>query len=264
MENTSFALITGASRGLGRAFAYHLAECGINTILISLPGELIEEVAGYCQSCGTESHFYEIDLTDKPNLIKLTEKINAKYSLFMLVNNAGMGGSRAFVDSTIQYVDNIIQLNVTALTLLTHQFLPNLKRQKQAYILNISSMASFTPTGYKTVYPASKDFILNFSLGLNEELKGSGVSVSVAMLGPMKTSEDIIRRIEQQGALAKFILLNPDEVARVCIKKMLKHKKVIIVGWTNKFSRMVLRMCPVNMRVKVMTAVVKKKEIQIA
>lgn len=261
MDTVSFALITGASMGLGRAFAYYLAECGINTILISLPGENIEEVAQHCRSFETESDYYEVDLTDKQSVITLTEEINANYHLFMLINNAGVGGSRSFEDSSIRYIDNIIQLNITALTLLTHQFLPNLKRQKQAYILNISSMASFTPTGYKTVYPASKDFILHFSLGLNEELKGSGVSISVALLGPMKTSEDVVRRIEQQGVLARFVLLNPDRVARVCIDKLFKRKTLIIVGWTNKFSRVVLRMFPISLRIRVMTSAVKRKEI---
>lgn len=245
--------------GLGRAFAYNLAERGTNTVLVSLPGENIEEVAAHCRSLGTESYVFETDLTDKDSVVRLSEEINERFNLSILINNAGMGGSRDFGDASLGYVDSIIQLNITASTLLTHQLLPNLKEQPKAYILNISSMASVTPSGYKTVYPASKRFISHFSIGLNEELRGSGVSVSVALLGPMRTSEDISRRIDQQGAVARFVSLDPDRVARICITQMLRRKKVIVVGWSNKFSRAVLKMMPVSLRVRLMTQAVKKE-----
>lgn len=254
-----FALITGASQGLGRAFAFELAERGYNLILVSLPDDGIEEVAGLCRFKGVECRTYETDLTSKDSVLRFSEEINSNFHLSVLINNAGTGGSRGFECSTLSYVDRILQLNITALTLLTHQFLPNLRHAENAYILNISSMASFTPTGYKTVYPASKNFIRHFSLGLNEELRGSCIFVSVALLGPMPTQEDIIRRIEVQGFLGKFLAVTPEKVAKKCVEKMLCRKSVIIVGWSNRLSSAMLLFMPVGLRVRLMTRAVKKE-----
>jgi len=98
-------------------------------------------------------------------------EINADYPLFMLIDNAGIGGTESFADCGPDYLDRIIQLNVRATTLLTHQLLPNLRQASQAYILNVSSMAAFSPVGYKTIYPASKRYIHDFTRGLYEELR---------------------------------------------------------------------------------------------
>ena len=81
----------------------------------------------------------------------------------MLINNAGIGGSKKFSDASGSYIEKIIQLNVLATSLLTHQLLPNLQKSSKAYVLNVSSLAAFSPIGYKTVYPASKAFIHSFS-----------------------------------------------------------------------------------------------------
>lgn len=255
----SYALITGASRGLGRAFAFELAERGYNLILVSLPDEEIETVADECRFRGVECHIYEADLTCKESVLKLTEEVNANFRLAILINNAGTGGSRGFEDSTLNYVDTILQLNITALTILTHQLLPNLRRAERAYILNISSMASFTPTGYKTVYPASKDYIRHFSRGLNEELRSSSVLVSVALLGPMPTQKDIIRRIKAQGFVGRWLSITPEKVAQECVRKMLRRNSVIIVGWSNRLSSVLLQILPVGLRARLMTQAVKKE-----
>lgn len=86
-----------------------------------------------------------------------------------------------------------------ATSLLTHQLLPNLQKSSKAYVLNVSSLAAFSPIGYKTVYPASKAFIHSFSRGLYQELKDTNVFVSVVNPGPMKTNAEVSRRIEEQG-----------------------------------------------------------------
>lgn len=254
-----FALITGASQGLGRAFAFELAERGYNLILVSLPHEGIETVADKCRFVGVECYTYEVDMTCKESVLRLSEEINSNFHLSVLINNAGMGGSRSFEKSALSYVDAILQLNITALTLLTHQLLPNLRRAERAYILNISSMASFTPTGYKTVYPASKDYIRHFSCGLNEELRDSSISVSVALLGPMPTQEDIIRRIKAHGFVGRFLSIPPEKVARECVREMLRRKSVIIVGWSNRLSSVLLQILPVRLRARLMTRAVKRE-----
>ena len=192
---SKFAVVTGASTGLGRCIALELARKKINTLLVALPGEGLSSVCEQCRSHGTESEYFEFDMTDRKALTDFAAEVNGKYDVYILVNNAGTGGSKRYDDVPLKYVDTIVQLNVAATAILTHEFLPNLRKNAASYILNISSMAGIIPTGYKTVYPASKAFIKHFSLGMREEFKPYGISVSFAFLGPMPTKNEIISRI---------------------------------------------------------------------
>src|SRR5690606_12704366 len=175
-----YAVITGASQGLGSAFAKALAAQKNNLILVSLPGQNLDCFAAMiAETYGVKTLCYETDLSVKENVTALCAWINRHFDVQILINNAGLGGTKRFTEASIQYIDRIMQVNVVATSLLTHQLLPNLLRQQEAYILNVSSMAAFSPIGYKTVYPASKTFIHSFSRGLSEELKKTGVVVSV-------------------------------------------------------------------------------------
>ena len=175
-------MITGASQGLGRELALQLASRGENTLLAALPGENLQAVCDGCRSFGVRSECFELDLTDRDSLMDFISEVDGNYQLSMLINNAGTGGSRRFTEVPLKYIDTIMKLNVLATTVLTHELLPNLRRNAPARILNISSLAAMIPTGYKTVYPASKAYIKHFSLGMREELRPYGISVSLALL----------------------------------------------------------------------------------
>lgn len=259
IEETEYAVITGASSGLGRSFALELASRKISTILVSLPGEGISEVCAQCRRKGTESVFYEADLTDREELLKITEEINSRYKVKILINNAGTGGSTVFEKASLRYLDNIIQLNTGVTTFMTHELIPNLRQNAPSYILNISSLASMTPTGYKTVYPASKNFIKYFSIGLREEMKDSSVSVSVALLGPMPTRPEIVERIKSQGWIGKFLTVTTKIAARRCVEMMFRGKGIIVVGISNKFSYWILKFIPERLRASIMTRTMKNE-----
>jgi short-subunit dehydrogenase len=143
-----------------------------------------------------------------------------------------------------------------ATSLITHQLLPNLLKQPQAYILNVSSMAAFSPIGFKTVYPASKTFVHSFSRGLHEELKDTNVFVSVVNPGAMKTNPDVSKRIEKQGFLGKLTLLDPTKVANYCIKQLFKKDSVIVV---NPVSWIIMKILPIWIKLPLMTSVIKKE-----
>lgn len=258
-----FALVTGASSGLGRAIACELARRGVDTLLVALPGEGLGEVCRECRSCGVDSLYFETDLTDPEAPARLAEQIEGRYEIFALFNNAGTGGSCRFDEASHEYVDNIIRLNIAVATSLTHMLLPNLKRNAPSHILNVSSMAALTPCGYKTVYPASKAFIKHFSLGLREELKKSGVSVSLAVLGPMPTRPDIIRRIESQGALGRMLSVSPQKTAQRCVDKTFRRRRIIVVGALNVVSYHLLRLIPEHLRGVLMSRSVRHNELQI-
>ncbi len=251
-----YALVTGASRGLGKAIAIELARRGYPTILVSRSDKVHET----CEEINSLYHLPSVgliaDLTDPQSIADLAEQVNAHYQVFMLVNNAGTGGSRRFTDASMQYLENILDLNTKATALLTHALLPNLLQQPQAYVLNIGSMAAHTPTGFKTVYPASKAFIHHFSLGLREELKGTPVSVSVCSPGAMATNDEVTARIERQGFFGRFTLKSVESIAQKCVRQTLRRKRHIVI---NPVSYALSKMVPNAIKTSILTRIVKRE-----
>jgi uncharacterized protein len=259
MNSNKFALVTGASQGLGKCYALELAKRKINTILVALPNENVHMVAEQSKQLGVESYYYETDLSKKENILSLANWVNTNFDVYMLINNAGCGGTKSFLDCDVNYIDNIIQLNVMSLSIMTHQLMPNLLKQEKSYILNVSSMASFSPIGYKTVYPASKRFIQHFSRGLYQELKKTNVFVSVVHPGPMKTNKDVSRRIEQHGILGKIGLLSPEKAAEISIHQLLKRDTLILLGWANKINWLLMSLIPIWITLPLLSKAVKRE-----
>ncbi len=255
-----YTLITGASTGLGKQFALECARRSMNLILISLPDEKLEELCiAITKTYQVQVSFRETDLTDRISVENTAGWINENFQVNMIINNAGAGGSRIFTDSSIDYLDNIIQLNISAMVMLTRLLLPQLKTRPRAYILNVSSLAAFSPVPYKTVYPASKAFIQNFSLGLNAELSNTCVNVSVLNPGPILTNPDVSKRIDGQSHYVKLSVMKPETVACIAIRKMLKGKTVIIPGFMNRFNAFFIRLVPVGFKILVGTIIFKRE-----
>lgn len=249
-------MVTGASRGLGKDIALELARRGIPTILVGTN----ERVRAVCDEIVTTWHVrsecYITDLTKRENVLKMAEAINCQFEVFMLINNAGVGGTHGFEEASVEYIENIIDLNVRCTALLTHQMLPNLKRQPKSYILNVGSMAAHTPTGFKTVYPASKSFVLFFSLGLREELKGTPVSVSVASPGAMATNAEVTERILKQGFFGKFTLKSTEAIARKCVRQTLRRKRLIVI---NPISYWLSSLVPNVLKTPILSRIVRRE-----
>jgi short-subunit dehydrogenase len=162
-----------------------------------------------------------------------------------------------FECSPLEYLDNMIQLNIRALSLLTRLMIENLKRQPRAWIMNISSMAAFSPMPFKTLYPASKAFVYYFSRGLAEELKDTRISVSVVHPGPMMTNDEVSSRIRKHGLSGRLCLLSTESIADFSIGEMLKGKKVIIPGFMNKINRILLKLVPLSLQMSLLSRMVK-------
>ncbi len=261
MIKNEYALITGASMGLGRSFALELANRGYNLILVSLPNEALSEVAQECRNMGVDCKSYELDLTNRESRMKFVESVNSSYEISILVNNVGIGGSREFTSTKLEYIETMLSLNIVVMATLVHQLLPNLLRQKRGYILNISSMISFVPVGYKTTYPSSKAFIRHFSKGLREELRDTNVNITTVILGPMPTQQDIIRRIEAQGFMGRIITLPTEEVARRSLDALFSGRGERIIGVFNQLLALFLAILPMRLKTFYMTRKVKNNEI---
>lgn len=260
MTEKNYTLITGASKGLGKCLAEECAQRGRNLILVALPNEDVWQTAAeLSKKYKINALGYETDLTIEKNINTLTNWIKSDYQIDMLINNAGVGGTEYFDEARTHYINTIIQLNMKALVLLTHQLLPLLKEQKESFILNIASLAAFGPMPYKTIYPASKAFVSSFSRGLNAELKGSNVSVSVSYPGGMATNPEIISRMENYSDFIKSTFLSPKKTAEISIAQTLNRKTIIVPGIANKVSRLFIRFIPENIRFTIFRKNLKKE-----
>lgn len=243
-EGLSYTLITGASTGLGKAFANECASRAMNLILISLPGEQLNDVkTNIMRVHDVEVKIFEGDLTRKACLSALMIELE-KLSINMVINNAGRGGSHEIHKVPLPLIDSIIDLNIRTTAYLSCAFLPKLAKHERSFMLNVSSILSQYPVPFKTVYPASKAFIYSFTRGLSEELKNTNTSVSVLLPGPMSTNGSVSRRIKKHGFLAKILNLDPRFVAKVAIRQTLKRKKVIIPGMLNNICWLLMKTIP--------------------
>ena len=218
----------------------------MNLVLVSLPDENLEELS---YSIASKYHvrvvFLELDLTDTHAadvVFKWCKEIDVEINI--LINNAGVGYQGNFSDFDASFYRNLLTLNVIALTMLTREFLPELKLQKRAHILNVSSIGGFYPMPFKTVYSASKSYVTAFSEALHEELKHTSVSVSTLCPAGVDSFGESTRRIDKIGWIAKVGRLNPSEVAEAAVNGMLNRKRRIIPGAINVLFHYLTRTLP--------------------
>ncbi|WMJ72704.1 SDR family NAD(P)-dependent oxidoreductase [Cytophagaceae bacterium ABcell3] len=233
-----YTLITGASSGIGKAMANELAERNQNLLLSALPDTGLPEVAGQLRKkYGVKVDYFEADLTDTNAPKCLYEWcLKNNYSIDTLVNNAGFGNNCSFEQSTVDDIQNMMQLNVHSLVTLTRLFIPELKKNDKAYILNVGSTASLMPVPFKCVYSASKSFVYSFSKSLRTELEPYNISVSCLCPGPTNSNAAMVKKNEELGWKAKLFVMSPEAVAQRAIKRMYKGKGTIIPGWKNRVA----------------------------
>ena len=234
--NNTFAVVTGASLGIGRSIAKELAERGHNLILSSLPGQSLSVLCQEIESANNIRAFsFECDLTSENGPESLCEFVqNKKLKVNILVNNAGIGYEGPVEDYTRNQIDHMILLNVRAMTQLTVFFTAELKTHDRSYILNISSFGAYTPTAYKSIYLATKSYIFYFTRALESEFTGTSVKTCVAVPSAVRTNKNTMGRIERNGWFSQKSALNPEEVAAEIISGMFNGKNVIVPGKLSK------------------------------
>jgi short-subunit dehydrogenase len=245
-QTQPFCLVTGASRGLGLALAEECARLGMNLVLVALPDTGLPEVShNLAQTYGTEVKYRELDLSEPDSQETLYRWVREeRLAVNMLINNAGIGTHGPFFESAPERNRAMIDLNISALVHLTQLFLPELRRQQNAYILNVASLAAFYAIPYKPVYAPTKAFVLNFSLALRAELAGTAVTVSTLCPGGIMTNEECRKLIAAQGFIGRISCHHPEEVARYALRQLLRNRAVIIPGLINKLARILGKMAP--------------------
>ncbi len=236
----TYALITGASKGIGYAIAEQLAKRKINVLLVARTAELLREAAnGISKQYGVQADYLAVDLTATGAAQQIVDWCHEKqYAVSILVNNAGYGLSGAFEGYSLADHHNMMQLNMHVPVELSYLLLPQLKKQPQSYIMNIASGAAYQSVPGLTVYAASKAFMLSFSRGLSYELKQT--SVSVTAVSPGATETDFPNRAKVDSPKAKKMAerfnMQPGEVARMAVDGMFAKKTEVVTGFVNKLA----------------------------
>ena len=253
-QEARFALLTGASHGIGKSIAEELASKNYNLILTALPESDLSALATDIKTkYNVEVHHFETDLSQENGPQRLYDWCKENnFKINILINNAGIGHEGAFDSTPFSFIENMMRLNMNVVVNLTYLFLPDLKKYKDAYILNVGSLASFRPIPFKIIYTASKSFVFFFTRALREELLNSGIKVSVLCPGPVFTNEDVRKRTKSKGAIAEMMVMTPQKVANIAINNLFKGKAVIVPGSVNKFLLLFEKLVPLNNQMKIL------------
>lgn len=232
-----YALITGASKGIGKAIAADLAARGFNVLLVARSEELLQQEATRITTLyPVKADWLSLDLSMPDAAQNVHDWCRAKgYTVTALVNNAGYGLSGPFEKYAIDQHLNMMQLNMSTLVALTRLFLPDLLSRPRAYILNIASSAAYQAVPGLSLYAATKAFVLAFSRGLHQELHKTSVSVTCVCPGATDTDFPNRAQIGDKGkAAAEKLNMTPEAVALIATRAMLARKPEVITGFINK------------------------------
>ena len=252
-----YALITGASEGLGKFLAMECAARKLNLVLVSLPCTNLVNLSRLLNHrYGVEVFTVELDLSEEKNCYYLKELLAVNHiRVSVLINNAGMGGNFLFEQEEPSYYSKIIALNIVTPTLLCKLFLDDLKACSPSYIMNVSSLAGIFHLPKKQVYGGTKSYLLAFSNSLRRELKKENISVSVLCPGGMNTYWRILMENRTKGTwISRSSVMEPSDVASIALKKMFEKKALIIPGIMNHVFLFMNRIIP---------SIIKEKLIQL-
>lgn len=229
-------LITGASSGIGKSFAYSFASRGYDLVLISRNKEKLENIKNNIKNVNVD-----IMVCDLINVNECKNVYNKFSDIDILVNNAGFGLVGQFEDLELDKELDMIDTNIKALHILTKLYLNDMIKRNNGKILNVASIAGFLPGPLMSAYYATKNYVVSFSEGIREELrrKKSDVKISILCPGPVDTNFDKIANVD-------FSLnsLSSDYVASYAIDKLMKNKFYIIPGFKIKLLRFFSKFVP--------------------
>jgi short-subunit dehydrogenase len=243
---TSLILITGATGGLGKAFAVECASRGWSLFLTDLNAQALDTLAdGLRKSYGVMVVQRACDLTEALVRAELFDWINQQELHFWgLINVAGTDFEGPFIEQSSQQIRTIVRLNVEGTLDMTHAILARRDPAIPFRIINVASLAAFFPMPVKATYAASKRFLLDFSLALRNEVCDLGATVTVLCPAGLPTTPGCIQAIEAQGMMGYLTTQNIGSVANLTLNDALQGKAVCIPGRLNHFLRLAGSLAP--------------------
>ena len=244
------ALITGASAGIGREIARQLAPLAGTLILVARRADRLETLRGELLEINPElrvqCHTVDLSVTKQVEVFCQSLKDDA-VELDFLINNAGFGDSGTFETSDWGKIEQMLQVNVLALTLLCHRLIPVLRRHRPGAILNVSSIASLLPIPNLGVYAATKAYVSSFSEALRAELRGTGISVTHLCPGPVDTEfQTVAGRVGQpeRKHAPDWVKVPVEEVARVALRAVARDQARAVPGFWMMLAPLMFALVP--------------------
>jgi len=238
------ALVTGASSGIGEAFARALARDGWDLVVVARRRPRLAALARLLERAhGVRVEVLPADLTKSPALARVAQRIARERRLELLVNDAGLGDFESFAESDAVRVEAEIRVNVLATVRLTHAALPGMVRRGRGTVINVSSTAAFVPCPRFAIYGATKAFLNSFTEALHTELHGTGVRVQA--LCPGLTHTEIFERAGSDvSALPEFLWMDADAVAKESLAALASDTVVCVPGLGNRTLANLTRLLP--------------------
>lgn len=253
---SNYAVVTGASSGIGSVFAKKLAEEGYSLVLVARREDRLKELAEELRGKGCVTIVFPADLSQMSECRRLADALEDKY-ISVFINNAGYGECGCFLDTDVDKELGMIDVNVKALHLLTKLVLRHMEKQGAGALLNVASSAGLIPAGpYMASYYASKAYVASLTQGIARELQERGSKVYVGALcpGPVNTEFNSVANVE-------FAL--PGISAECCVsyalKAMKRKKQVIIPTFRMKLAIFAIRLVPRSIYIRLTGHQQKKK-----
>ncbi|MBV6508909.1 MAG: 3-oxoacyl-[acyl-carrier-protein] reductase FabG [Acidimicrobiales bacterium] len=226
------ALVTGASRGIGEAFARELAQRRSNLVVVARDAERLKHLAAELEAAHAVSvEVLAADLVEPDDRGAVEARLSdSRRPVDLLVNNAGFGTTGAFDKLPVEREDEEIQLNVTALVRLTHAVLPQMIERGSGTVLNVSSVAGIVASPGSATYCATKSFVNTFTDSLHEELRGSGVTVTAVLPGFTRTDFQDTASYDAERSIPGFAWLSADDVARAALAGAAAGRARVVPG----------------------------------
>jgi short-subunit dehydrogenase len=265
------ALITGASSGIGAAFARRLAALHYDLILVSRREERLAALADELESmhlggagpamagqqpgeagdagAGIVIRCLAVDLSEPEGVRRVEQEVASLPALNLLISSAGFGARGDFAESDIRRQNEMIQLHVVAATRLTRAVLPGMLRRGQGGIVNVASLAAFAALPGDAVYNATKAYLVSFTRTLHEELRGSGVRVQALCPGFTRTELHSAQQLPESelARIPAFLWSSADEVVDASLRALAQDRVICVPGWKNRAILMLARLGVVNL-----------------
>ena len=251
IHTNEYALITGATGGLGKAFVYAAAKRGYSLLLTGRSEEKLQALQAELKESYPDisTWIYAADLSDESSRIAMMEKIVAEHiRISLLANVAGADIQKSLVEYTQEKIAFQCRVNFEAAVSLCRFAIKN--KAERLEIVNVSSVSGIYPMPYFAIYSATKGALTSFSQSLRAEMKGKNVAVTAILPGAMPTREDIKEQIAGQGLWGKLAVKSPEEVAEKSLNAVRKNKRKVIVGFWNKMMRIGTCWLPTSWRLR--------------
>ncbi|MED0676633.1 SDR family oxidoreductase [Aneurinibacillus thermoaerophilus] len=230
-KNKKVIVITGASSGIGKATAILAAESGMTPVLLARSVDTLRALADNLQHSAPDVGYYRLDVTKDRQIVDIVQKIICRYGkIDIWVNNAGFGIFAPFSEAKLEDIANMMDVNYLGTVRCTKAVLPHMLGQKSGHIINVASVAGKLATPKSSGYTASKFAVVGFTESLRQELKGSGVSISLVNPGPVQTP--FFERADQNGEYRRSVeafMLPPETVAKSVLRTIHNRKAEAII-----------------------------------